>query len=763
MSGRDPRRRRTAETIGDLHGIGDARERALREVGVESLDDVRTADIETLTAVEGISRSMAHRMREEAGAVTPTERTRAASTATPEEWRVTDTAARFLSDRTGLAREELREGVGLDLSERLRNFLDPSHLQFRRLCGRVVKRDSSGTLRPVPNATVTVEDTDCSFLGHFPDPYPWGWLFPFNCHRETVAEVKTDECGRFCVFVPRWDIDRVLRFRRERVCLDDLFVPRIRDLFERLPHVPDPIPDPPIGPGPDPFRNPFEAQRALRAIGGIVEPLPIARLEEAVTATRFAESTAEVDEVLDAPAFPRTAVKPPLPPEIVEGGFEEIDEVTELLMERVEVPSRHLEELAFTRYLGPIFPCREIVVPEWTTFLDVPDITFRVTQDVDGDGDEEVIYDEGFFEVRWDADDLSDVTLEADGNAIAVDGCGLPPIPEEDCETPEFLVVGRMPLEPDYHDATSGYALRVNRPRPNGLPDGSQAPEGEAPYARTLQLSGCVRTEENARYYRVRYAYEGDDPVSFANVSWTAAVMGGGTPIRVQPVDGEWYDIDVLDTLVDRNWLFNWNTRRYDDGRYTLYLDVADADMNVLETSAPMSFVIDNKGPTVALGLIEWAEGGDSPPPHPSGAWTTIVEPGAAATTCPKIPRSGEQNVWIRVSYTASAAHLRDVSLGATGCSSSAQPARDSAADPLDYGVWHRYPAENTYGATGHFVVEPSDTSGSYSVVLSARTRAFSPAGASGPAADWYINSAPIGVRVPEGICVIDSSSEDES
>jgi hypothetical protein len=311
-----------------------------------------------------------------------------------------------------------------------------------------------------------------------------------------------------------------------------------------------------------------------------------------------------------------------------------------------------------------------------------------------------------------------------------------------------------MPLEPDYHDETSGYALRVNRPRPSGLPTGPQAPEGETPYARTLQLSGCVRTEEDARYYRVRYAYEGADPVSFTNVSWTAAVMGGGPPVRVQPVDGEWYDIAVLDTLVEPNWLFNWNTRRGEDGHYTLYLDVADASMNVLETSEPMSFVVDNRGPTLALGRIQWAEGGSTPP---SGGWQTIVEPGAAATTCPKIVRSMTQNVWIRVSYTASATHLRDVSLGASGCSSSAQPEEDPTADPRDYGIWHRNPAENTYAETGYFFIEPSDTSGSYEVVVSARSRAFNPAGSSGPGADWYVNPSLLRDHLPEGICVLDA------
>jgi hypothetical protein len=38
-----------------------------------------------------------------------------------------------------------------------------------------------------------------------------------------------------------------------------------------------------------------------------------------------------------------------------------------------------------------------VLVPEWVPLVDVPDITFRVTQDVDGDGDEETIYSEGYY------------------------------------------------------------------------------------------------------------------------------------------------------------------------------------------------------------------------------------------------------------------------------------------------------------------------------------------------------------------------------
>src|SRR5262249_8259797 len=120
----------------------------------------------------------------------------------------------------------------------------------------------TGIEYPVPYATVHVEDTDCSLLGYFPLKSKWAWYFPFHCRREDIATAKTDECGNFCVWIPRWDIDWVLRFRHERICFPIIFErPSIKDILdelipERIP-IPIPQPDPgPIGPRPGPGPDP---------------------------------------------------------------------------------------------------------------------------------------------------------------------------------------------------------------------------------------------------------------------------------------------------------------------------------------------------------------------------------------------------------------------------------------------------------------------------------------------------------------------------
>ena len=80
-----------------------------------------------------------------------------------------------------------------------------------------------------------------------------------------IATAKTDECGNFCIWIPRWDIDWVLRFRHERFCFPIIFErPSVRDLLDELiPHkIPFPEPDPgPFGPRPGPGPDPSPLQR----------------------------------------------------------------------------------------------------------------------------------------------------------------------------------------------------------------------------------------------------------------------------------------------------------------------------------------------------------------------------------------------------------------------------------------------------------------------------------------------------------------------
>src|SRR5689334_22525046 len=143
-----------------------------------------------------------------------------------------------LSAVTGLDAKTLTGLAPADIAEKFKWQIDPELLLFRRICGKVVKK-VNGVEYPVPFATVHVEDTDCSFLGFFPVENPFLWLFPISCHREEIGSVKTDACGRFCVWIPRFEIDWILRFRRERICLPDVLVkPNIREILRLLDQPP---------------------------------------------------------------------------------------------------------------------------------------------------------------------------------------------------------------------------------------------------------------------------------------------------------------------------------------------------------------------------------------------------------------------------------------------------------------------------------------------------------------------------------------------
>lgn len=167
----------------------------------------------------------------------------------PDQIKLTETQAARLGALNDVSAKELTGLTVTQISEKFRFRIDPMHLFFRKVCGKVVKKDPvTGVESGVAYATVNVEDTDCSLLGYFPTASKHSWYFPFRCRRETIATVKTDKCGNFCVYIPRWDIDWVLRWRKERLCFPVIFErPSLADILEDLiPRevIPFPKPEP---------------------------------------------------------------------------------------------------------------------------------------------------------------------------------------------------------------------------------------------------------------------------------------------------------------------------------------------------------------------------------------------------------------------------------------------------------------------------------------------------------------------------------------
>lgn len=688
----------------------------------------------------------------------------------PDAVPLTRKQAGRLAVLSGLEVERLQGVAVADLAKKFRWHIDPELLAFRRICGQVVKTDpATGIEYPVPFATVHVEDTDCGFLGYFPHGSPWHWLFPLFCHREEIGRTKTDACGRFCVWVPRFDVDWILRWRLERHCYLEIFrPPTLADLLDRIRLEP-PIAGPtwPPGPGPDP--GPWQGAlsgEVLHHLETAIGRDRVTRLLATVNDRKIGQQSGVLEKMLSQPAF-TTPMPPPdnhkLQARIEKEGLKRFAEDLGMVGERVS----HLERLDPHRYLGPFLRCHYHAVPEFMPIHDVPDITFRVTQDVNGDGTEETIYGESFFAVRWNSGVIPDVKLQASTIAVAspvpADSPACSSGPGVPCETPAIVLAGLYPLHnlpasPNpYHDASQGYAQRPNRPHPNGTP--AQVPPAgtlaTAPFSGVLQLYGC-NSSAGAEYYRVIYSYQapGKTPtavVPFRGLTWPLwRWVGSPGHLEMQTVapdaDG-WYPIlDDADGWMPEHLLLNWPSG--DPGLYRVQLEFADHARQALagRQTAPIGIYVDNTRPTAVIAEIRWRIQGE----------LTWRDP-ALSRMCGVIMRPAGAGLEFKVTYQAAAMHLRNLLLAGSGCGA-ANPERlsftgwsEPASAEFDthgislnpYAHWHAGPNDNSISRSAIFSLSPAALQGAYDFSLWVNSRAFNPAGGDGGygALDWYYDN----------------------
>ncbi len=654
----------------------------------------------------------------------------------PDQTELGRLQAARLSDIVGEPAEKLAGRSYAALHEELRWRIEPQLLMLRRICGRVVRRNpETGALEGVPNATVHVEDTDCSFLFYNPSGWTyWSWLYPFNCRREVIATTVTDECGRFCVWIPAWEIDWILRWRRVRRCFPTFFRPRLRDVIERdiLPEilrVPDRVgpPIPPGGPlsgslslasggcdcGHDAEPRMDAALRRTDAIDRLREfagPQAVERIAALARNDGFGAGSGELGAELETPTLP-------LPPPLPEGldGKELRREIGADLPDDLR---QRIGKIDLRRYVGPFWRCVDVFLPVWSTVLDVPDITFRVTQDVDADGDEETIYSEGYFDVRWNSGAMPSVLLEAGPNAISTPNCDGPDIGR--CESPTILTAGLMPLDGPHFDTGDGYARFVNRARSGGTSSSARDLPTTAPMLQTVQLHGCHRFD-GAQHYRILRSYGGGSFTPVQDESWYAPRLGPGAPFHIVPDADGWYPILPEGDLVFPHWLLNWRTWRYPDGRHDMRLELGDGSKNPIDQSPAVPIRIDNSAPVGAFTSVEWR--------HAGGGWTALP------TSCPVIRRQPGLDVELRVTCSASASHYRSAWVFATSCGGDALPRLD--ADSA-YDNWHTGPADNSWSTTARFLVGQDLDDGAYTVGINVYGRAFNPAGGdTGPSSGW--------------------------
>ena len=659
---------------------------------------------------------------------------------TPDQVKLKPVQAERLGAVSGVEAKALAGLTVAQISEKFRFQIDPQLLFFRKVCGTVVKKDPvTGISFPVPYATVRVEDTDCSFLGFFPVKAKWSWFFPFRCRREEIVTATTDECGRFCVWIPRWDIDWLLRFRRERFCFPIIFErPRLRDLLEEL--VPLQIPPRP-GPGPDPV--PFIDRSAfIRQVEDSLGVEAARALSRVNSAARLGSSTVEFSATLDTAVLDQR-IPPPLPKSLrlvtagprgdkQEASSKELSSST--LAALVKMQTADLKDVDLRSYFGPFRRCFDIFVPEWVPLIDIPDITFRVTQDTNGDGVEELIYSEGISQVRWDAGTIGPLTIQANTNALAGLACGGPPIP---CgNVPAIVLAGRMPVVnvPTIYDPVNGYALRPNRPHSTGamvepppVPPALPLPilPAATPFHGAVSLLGCNKTDPKATQYRLQYKYSSDNGATFtaytpfAGLTWPLFRLdAAANPEFHYPMaDAQgWYPIALPpgpNPFLPQDLILDWPTYAKANGRYVLKLELGTGGV-ASSTSAEVAFNVDNAAPSGPL-TIEWRKVGD--------ALYQIL-----TTPCPLVRRgSTPAELEFRVTLDASAAHLRSAQLFAGGCGGGDFSFVSGITEH-----WHTTTADNDEVLQAIFRLASSTLEGTYSFSGRVASRAMNPNGGDG-------------------------------
>jgi len=667
------------------------------------------------------------------------------STQDPVQMKLGPKQAQRLAAISGLDAKQLVNHSIAEIAERHKYLVDPQLFFFRRVCGKVVKTDpATGIQYPVPFATVEVQDTDCSLLGYFPSHSPWAWYFPFACHREVIATAKTDACGNFCVWVPRWDIDWVLRWRLERHCYPIIFKrPDLADLLRELRLIR--WPPPPPG---DPFRlTGVDRLRVANALGAdAARKLDALSSETQPGADLFRRTTALATQVLDQ------RLAPPLPAELQHAvtrsahadkeGAMAMDAARNNLGAKVHLDTKALSGIDLRRYIGPFVRCVTTLVPEWQPIFDVPDITFRVLQDVDGDGTEEQIYGESYFQVRWDATNIGPVTLEASPIAKAGLRCMPGGIPCAD--QPAIVLAGWMPVKPagdpatDPFDPATGYGRLTNRPHVSDAFSAASVTPGAAPLYGTVALLGCNKTDPSANQYRVVYEYSDDDgaswstPVPFLGLTWPLYRLDGAGNLEIHyphaDSDG-WYSIALPagpNPWLPEDVLIDWPTGSFAGGKYRLTLQLGNGGA-VTSSSAPVTFAIDNSSPLAVLDAA-WDFSA-------SGSFGNSIVPG----TCPVVRRgTAPQDVYFRVTLQASAKHLRSVDLAANDCGVghfefvSGTGGVQSGPGSVEYQHWHTSVGDNSQTLTVIYKLPATSAEGTYGFSGEVSGRAFNPSGGDG-------------------------------
>ncbi len=543
--------------------------------------------------------------------------------------------------------------------------------------------------------------------------------------------------------MPRFDIDWILHWRKARICFPILFKrPHIGDYITKIPPE-ERIP----GPGPDP--GPWEYLHSIA--GGDVDKFQgeIAMIKNLAYAGK---SNVSIDNIKSRRAF-ENEVPPPLPKDFqqVLSGQHVVASKRAIALDAVrsavaghlgiDAKSNILKGFDHLRYIGPFYRCFDILLPVWQMIMDVPDITFRVTQDVNGDGTEENIYSEGYFDIRWDSGPISNVTLVASSIARESRICNLPDVP---CGTkPALLLAGMMPLDnATYFNDTSGYAIRPNRPKPLPPPVPPR-PAAETPFFGALGLFGCVDVN-NAKYYRVMQSIDGGATFSsITGLSWNNYVSPGGTPVTIGADVNGWYPVEPLHPVtlnpIPRallempNLVMVWPTPLLQ--KTILRIELGTNLKAHMSYSDMVAIQSDNTYPTINYTKWSWKY-----------AWETDAAlRNLLGIACPMIKRGAvPQDIEVVFEVSISANHLLNASISTSGCGGGNFLGIADASNNPDH--WHETVNDNSVVLYQRYALSANSLPGCYSFNTWAGSRSITPSGIYGenllPSPDWFVDEA---------------------
>lgn len=350
--------------------------------------------------------------------------------------------------------------------------------------GRVVCPDGS----PVPGAVVCAYDVDA-----------WWWWWS----KQQVGCATTDASGSFtltfrwcCGWWPWW------WWRLRRWTIEPTLAGIIQGALQREPRIPRvPLPDP--APDLGIFDRLLGGPSAASVGGRAALAAPVlARQAAGIGTTAAAKAQRGVTPALTRALSSVAAVDP-----------------TQLASLRDQLVTKlpAIPALQGIR-LWPWWP--------WQPWSDcTPDLIFRATQSCGGQ--EHVIVDEGWFQARWNVDQVSNVTLTATDEACC--------IPINDCTEGECLALAKVcdfdadqvGGNPGADPTPAGYA------NPNVV-----ANDGDAPFAGQVNIRGTTACITGIDYYEIEFSAD-------AGTTWFTMPPGAlGTFNR------EYWDF-VLGTDVD--------------------------------------------------------------------------------------------------------------------------------------------------------------------------------------------------------------------